>query len=117
MAAAGTWETWFSPAPVWATATLHFCPSLACVRPVWILEAYGGVSRVQEEGSTSDPPSLSPSPSALLCTLSLACVPLHSLSSCPHLLQKDLGYLQQWLKTFVGTFEKTISLSSLEPRR
>ncbi|XP_023556433.1 neurobeachin-like protein 2 isoform X3 [Octodon degus] len=31
--------------------------------------------------------------------------------------QKDLGYLQQWLKTFVGTFEKSISLSSLEPRR
>lgn len=32
-------------------------------------------------------------------------------------LQKDLGYLQQWLKAFVGTFEKSISLSSLEPRR
>uniref|UniRef100_A0A8D1AC25 Neurobeachin-like protein 2 n=1 Tax=Sus scrofa TaxID=9823 RepID=A0A8D1AC25_PIG len=31
--------------------------------------------------------------------------------------QKDLGYLQQWLKAFVGTFEKSISLSSLEPRR
>lgn len=31
--------------------------------------------------------------------------------------QKDLGYLQQWLKAFVGVFEKTISLSSLEPRR
>ncbi|XP_048190361.1 LOW QUALITY PROTEIN: neurobeachin-like protein 2 [Perognathus longimembris pacificus] len=31
--------------------------------------------------------------------------------------QKDLGYLQQWLKAFVGAFEKTISLSSLEPRR
>uniref|UniRef100_A0A286ZT68 Neurobeachin-like protein 2 n=1 Tax=Sus scrofa TaxID=9823 RepID=A0A286ZT68_PIG len=30
---------------------------------------------------------------------------------------KDLGYLQQWLKAFVGTFEKSISLSSLEPRR
>jgi len=32
-------------------------------------------------------------------------------------LQKDLGYLQQWLKAFVGAFEKSISLSSLEPRR
>ncbi|XP_074168573.1 neurobeachin-like protein 2 isoform X4 [Rhinolophus sinicus] len=32
-------------------------------------------------------------------------------------VQKDLGYLQQWLKAFVGTFEKSISLSSLEPRR
>lgn len=32
-------------------------------------------------------------------------------------LQKDLGYLQQWLKAFVGAYEKTISLSSLEPRR
>ncbi|XP_053456436.1 neurobeachin-like protein 2 isoform X1 [Nycticebus coucang] len=31
--------------------------------------------------------------------------------------QKDLGYLQQWLKAFVGAFEKTISLSSLDPRR
>nr|XP_012626524.1 neurobeachin-like protein 2 isoform X1 [Microcebus murinus] len=31
--------------------------------------------------------------------------------------QKDLGYLQQWLKAFVSAFEKTISLSSLEPRR
>ncbi|KAM5291942.1 neurobeachin-like protein 2 [Ctenodactylus gundi] len=31
--------------------------------------------------------------------------------------QKDLGYLQQWLKTFVATFEKGISLASLEPRR
>ncbi|XP_075403354.1 neurobeachin-like protein 2 isoform X1 [Tenrec ecaudatus] len=31
--------------------------------------------------------------------------------------QKDLGYLQQWLKAFVGTFERSISLSSLEPRR
>ncbi|XP_037705448.1 neurobeachin-like protein 2 isoform X3 [Choloepus didactylus] len=31
--------------------------------------------------------------------------------------QKDLGYLQQWLKAFVGAFEKSISLSSLEPRR
>ncbi|XP_006893098.1 PREDICTED: LOW QUALITY PROTEIN: neurobeachin-like protein 2 [Elephantulus edwardii] len=31
--------------------------------------------------------------------------------------QKDLAYLQQWLKAFVGTFDKTISLSSLEPRR
>ncbi|XP_017652967.2 neurobeachin-like protein 2 isoform X2 [Nannospalax galili] len=31
--------------------------------------------------------------------------------------QKDLGYLQQWLKAFVGAFEKGISLSSLEPRR
>uniref|UniRef100_A0A4X1T8Z4 Neurobeachin-like protein 2 n=1 Tax=Sus scrofa TaxID=9823 RepID=A0A4X1T8Z4_PIG len=31
--------------------------------------------------------------------------------------RKDLGYLQQWLKAFVGTFEKSISLSSLEPRR
>ncbi|ELK10176.1 Neurobeachin-like protein 2 [Pteropus alecto] len=52
---------------------------------------------------------------------------LHSLVShslhpfCPHPcplnLQKDLGCLQQWLKAFVGTFEKSISLSSLEPRR
>ncbi|KAM5234243.1 neurobeachin-like protein 2 isoform 4-T4 [Hipposideros larvatus] len=32
-------------------------------------------------------------------------------------VQKDLGYLQQWLTAFVGTFEKSISLSSLEPRR
>ncbi|XP_027788340.2 neurobeachin-like protein 2 isoform X2 [Marmota flaviventris] len=31
--------------------------------------------------------------------------------------RKDLGYLQQWLKAFVGAFEKSISLSSLEPRR
>uniref|UniRef100_G1R307 Neurobeachin like 2 n=1 Tax=Nomascus leucogenys TaxID=61853 RepID=G1R307_NOMLE len=31
--------------------------------------------------------------------------------------QKDLGYLQQWLKAFVGAFKKSISLSSLEPRR
>ncbi|XP_076985630.1 neurobeachin-like protein 2 [Tamandua tetradactyla] len=31
--------------------------------------------------------------------------------------QKDLGYLQQWLKAFVGAFEKSISLFSLEPRR
>nr|XP_031326049.1 neurobeachin-like protein 2 isoform X10 [Camelus dromedarius] len=31
--------------------------------------------------------------------------------------EKDLGYLQQWLKAFVGAFEKSISLSSLEPRR
>ncbi|XP_073757183.1 neurobeachin-like protein 2 isoform X7 [Callorhinus ursinus] len=31
--------------------------------------------------------------------------------------QKDLGYLQQWLKAFVGAFEKSISLSFLEPRR
>nr|XP_044992261.1 LOW QUALITY PROTEIN: neurobeachin-like protein 2 [Jaculus jaculus] len=31
--------------------------------------------------------------------------------------QKDLGYLQQWLKAFVGAFEKSISLTSLEPRR
>ncbi|CAO2633435.1 Neurobeachin-like protein 2, partial [Lemmus lemmus] len=31
--------------------------------------------------------------------------------------QKDLGYLQQWLKAFVGAFEKSISLSALEPRR
>ncbi|XP_017521315.2 neurobeachin-like protein 2 isoform X8 [Manis javanica] len=31
--------------------------------------------------------------------------------------QKDLGYLQQWLKAFVGAFEKSISLSSLEPCR
>lgn len=36
---------------------------------------------------------------------------------CPPNLQKDLGCLQQWLTAFVGTFEKTISLSSLEPRR
>ena len=42
------------------------------------------------------------------------------LSTVPPLrppLQKDLGYLQQWLKAFVGAFEKSISLSSLEPRR
>ncbi|XP_021574806.1 neurobeachin-like protein 2 [Carlito syrichta] len=32
-------------------------------------------------------------------------------------VQKDQGYLQQWLKAFVGAFEKSISLSSLEPRR
>nr|XP_035963586.1 neurobeachin-like protein 2 isoform X3 [Halichoerus grypus] len=32
-------------------------------------------------------------------------------------VQKDLGYLQQWLKAFVGAFEKSISLSFLEPRR
>ncbi|XP_070431568.1 neurobeachin-like protein 2 isoform X2 [Equus przewalskii] len=31
--------------------------------------------------------------------------------------QKDLGYLQQWLTAFVSAFEKSISLSSLEPRR
>ncbi|XP_062970054.1 neurobeachin-like protein 2 isoform X1 [Cynocephalus volans] len=31
--------------------------------------------------------------------------------------QKDLGYLQQWLQAFVGAFEKTVSLLSLEPRR
>ncbi|XP_039084272.1 neurobeachin-like protein 2 isoform X2 [Hyaena hyaena] len=30
---------------------------------------------------------------------------------------QDLGYLQQWLKAFVGAFEKSISLFSLEPRR
>uniref|UniRef100_A0A2K6P457 Neurobeachin-like protein 2 n=1 Tax=Rhinopithecus roxellana TaxID=61622 RepID=A0A2K6P457_RHIRO len=30
---------------------------------------------------------------------------------------KDLGYLQQWLNAFVGAFKKSISLSSLEPRR
>ncbi|XP_062970056.1 neurobeachin-like protein 2 isoform X2 [Cynocephalus volans] len=32
-------------------------------------------------------------------------------------IQKDLGYLQQWLQAFVGAFEKTVSLLSLEPRR
>ncbi|XP_058412923.1 neurobeachin-like protein 2 isoform X2 [Diceros bicornis minor] len=32
-------------------------------------------------------------------------------------VQKDLGYLQQWLTAFVGAFEKSISLCSLEPRR
>ncbi|XP_046540324.1 neurobeachin-like protein 2 isoform X4 [Equus quagga] len=32
-------------------------------------------------------------------------------------VQKDLGYLQQWLTAFVSAFEKSISLSSLEPRR
>ncbi|XP_030792221.1 neurobeachin-like protein 2 isoform X2 [Rhinopithecus roxellana] len=32
-------------------------------------------------------------------------------------VQKDLGYLQQWLNAFVGAFKKSISLSSLEPRR
>nr|XP_020023925.1 neurobeachin-like protein 2 isoform X4 [Castor canadensis] len=31
--------------------------------------------------------------------------------------RKDLGYLQQWLKAFVGAFEKSILLSSLEPQR
>ncbi|XP_007949943.1 neurobeachin-like protein 2 [Orycteropus afer afer] len=31
--------------------------------------------------------------------------------------QKDLDYLQQWLKAFVDAFEKNISLCSLEPRR
>ncbi|XP_054585901.1 neurobeachin-like protein 2 isoform X1 [Eptesicus fuscus] len=31
--------------------------------------------------------------------------------------QKDLGSLQQWLKAYVGAFEESISLSSLEPRR
>lgn len=64
------------------------------------------------------------------CSASNPCPPasgLHSLVShslhpfCPHpcplTLQKDLGCLQQWLKAFVGTFEKSISLSSLEPRR
>lgn len=42
-------------------------------------------------------------------------LPSHSLELVCQ--QKDLGYLQQWLKVFVGTFEKTISVSSLEPRR
>ncbi|ELK24974.1 Neurobeachin-like protein 2, partial [Myotis davidii] len=31
--------------------------------------------------------------------------------------QKDLGSLQQWLKAYVGAFERSISLSSLEPLR
>ncbi|XP_070247222.1 neurobeachin-like protein 2 [Myotis yumanensis] len=31
--------------------------------------------------------------------------------------QKDLGSLQQWLKAYVDAFERSISLSSLEPRR
>uniref|UniRef100_A0A4W4FS48 Neurobeachin-like protein 2 n=1 Tax=Electrophorus electricus TaxID=8005 RepID=A0A4W4FS48_ELEEL len=30
---------------------------------------------------------------------------------------KDVGYLQQWLETFVATFEKIIDVQSLEPRR
>lgn len=46
-------------------------------------------------------------------TVSVSVVP----TLVPSKLQKDLGYLQQWLKAFVGTFEKSISLSSLEPRR
>ncbi|XP_045434738.1 neurobeachin-like protein 2 isoform X2 [Pipistrellus kuhlii] len=31
--------------------------------------------------------------------------------------QEDPGSLQQWLKAYVGAFEESISLSSLEPRR
>ncbi|XP_035386698.1 neurobeachin-like protein 2 isoform X2 [Electrophorus electricus] len=31
--------------------------------------------------------------------------------------KKDVGYLQQWLETFVATFEKIIDVQSLEPRR
>lgn len=58
------------------------------------------------------PVSLVPPP---VHTPSLSCS-LHPLHP-PVPLQKDLGYLQQWVKTFVGTFEKSISLSSLEPRR
>lgn len=60
-----------------------------------------------------------------LCPPTLPC--LQSLSTAPGLPppllppapppQKDLGYLQQWLKAFVGAFENSISLSSLEPRR
>ena len=58
----------------------------------------------------------------LLLYLQSLSTPIHSppLSTVPLLrppLQKDLGYLQQWLKAFVGAFEKSISLSSLEPRR
>lgn len=49
------------------------------------------------------------------CLLSSLSLPSHS----PEIFcqQKDLGYLQQWLKAFVGAFEKSISLTSLEPRR
>ncbi|NWJ10578.1 NBEL2 protein, partial [Crypturellus undulatus] len=32
-------------------------------------------------------------------------------------MQKDLGYLQQWLEAFVMHFEKAIAVHSLEPRR
>ena len=69
----------------------------------------------------SFPLSLPPAPPLPLC-LQFLSTPIHSppLSTVPLLhppLQKDLGYLQQWLKAFVGAFEKSISLSSLEPRR
>lgn len=78
---------------------------------------------------------LSPPPPLCLHSLSILCPPPPTLHFClyplvPHIyctpsiptpvppnLQKDLGYLQQWLKAFVGAFEKSISLSSLEPRR
>ncbi|XP_054549725.1 neurobeachin-like protein 2 isoform X3 [Talpa occidentalis] len=84
---------------------------------------------------TFQPPALPPppflhtlSPPPLLCPRpvypmfnSIHMPPL-AASFCPLFperlcLQKDLGYLQQWLKAFVGAFEKSISLSSLEPRR
>lgn len=32
-------------------------------------------------------------------------------------LQKDVGYLQQWLEAFVASFERLIDVHSLEPRR
>lgn len=89
---------------------------------------------------TSGPPSSPTHPSLSTCTAlppipvhpTSASLTLHALLAFPrprHLvchpplwpqllhLQKDLGYLQQWLKAFVGAFEKSISLSSLEPRR
>uniref|UniRef100_A0A3P9IGJ2 Uncharacterized protein n=1 Tax=Oryzias latipes TaxID=8090 RepID=A0A3P9IGJ2_ORYLA len=33
------------------------------------------------------------------------------------LLQKDVGYLQQWLEAFVASFERLIDVQTLEPRR
>ncbi|XP_012928018.1 neurobeachin-like protein 2 isoform X2 [Heterocephalus glaber] len=75
------------------------------VLPRWLHPLCSAVTPVPPV-SPSVPLHLStPCPSPALCTPS------------PHPLQKDLGYLQQWLKAFVGTFEKSISLSSLEPRR
>lgn len=32
-------------------------------------------------------------------------------------LQKDVGYLQQWLEAFVASFERLIDVQSLEPRK
>jgi hypothetical protein len=61
---------------------------------------------------------------SILCSppvniLSLFCSLYASAPQPPQILclQKDLGYLQQWLKAFVGAFEKSILLSSLEPQR